>query len=98
VHPYWELPHAPTGLAEESRPKQAKKAQICQEYLFLPTGVGRGHPIYMTKLRRRPVVDLDLVALHPVVLHPLALENDFQIRDAQRLTAVTVGFRQTSLL
>jgi hypothetical protein len=93
VHPYWELPHAPTGLAEESRPKQAKKAQICQEYLFLPTGVGRGHPICMTKLRRRPVVDLELVALHP-----LALENDFQIRDAQRLTAVTAGFRQTSLL
>jgi hypothetical protein len=70
VDPYWELPDAPPGLAGESRVKQA---QICQEYLSLPTGVGRGHPIYMTKLRRRPVVELELVALHPVVLHLVAV-------------------------
>jgi hypothetical protein len=70
VDPYWELPDAPPGLAGESRVKQA---QICQEYLLLPTGIGRGHPIYMTKLRRRPVVDLELVAVHPVVLHLVAV-------------------------
>jgi hypothetical protein len=77
VDPYWELPDALTGLAGESRLKQAKPAQICREYLFLPTGVGRGQTIYMTKPRCRPVVDLDLVALHPVVtvvaVHPGAV-------------------------
>jgi hypothetical protein len=49
VQPYWGSPGAPPGLAGESRRKWAKEAQVFQKYLLLPTGVGQGQHIYMTK-------------------------------------------------